>query len=159
MNKTLKRSIVSSIICHFLLILLLGVFLIGGGYGNGGGKDDRKKIVEKHNEELTEVELPNEQGEIEDNKPKNVPTHLEDDCTDFYGGIGITHILPGYTVSGVYAGYPAFNAGIKVGDRIVSNINAIRGEINTSFTLEYENETGYHKIVLIRDKICTNKVN
>lgn len=156
-NKPLLGSLVLSSIFHTLPVILF--LFLGSGSGEGGEGNDNKNIIPKKNENLTEVEIPDDVGGIEDNKPKNIPTHLEDDCKDFYGGIGITHSLPDYTINGVYFGYPAFMAGIKVGDRILSDITSIRGEVNTTLTFEYENETGYHKIVLIRDKICTEAIN
>lgn len=145
-----------SSICH-LLPLVLFIFL-GAGTGDSGSGDDNKTIIPKKNENLTEVEIPDDIGTLEDNKPKNKPMHLDDNCKDFYGGIGITHSLPSYIINEVYFGYPAFMADIKSGDRIITNINSIRGEVNTSLVFEYENKTGYHKIVLIRDKICTEAI-
>lgn len=91
------------------------------------------------------------------------PTHLADDCKDFFGGVGLMNDIRANVarnrydavVTDVYPGYPAFKAGVQVGDILIDS-DHIRGEIGSRFTLEVirNGQTLYFDI--IRDKICTN---
>lgn len=73
-------------------------------------------------------------------------------CEDWYGGIGIT----GWDrVERVYSGYPADRAGIKSGDLIISDFNAIKGKPGTPVTVTVLRGNDQLTFSMVREKICT----
>ncbi len=159
--KNMKRSLALSMFLHMLPILLF--FFLGGGDTSNGDKNKGKgqeqqagDILPKPNDKdtPTEIELVKLDGI---KKPKVVP-HEKDDCIEFFGGIGIMHGFNN-VITSAPSGYPAANSGIKPGDRVISPIELIRGEIGTEVEVSYENENGIHTVKLIRDKICTSGVH
>jgi len=172
-SKALKKGLVVSALVHLTLIAILAFTSpmgCGGGNGSGKGKgaDQNKShgmdgddledgsIIPKDKKEEPKVEI------IEENAPgKEVPEpkHAKDECPDFFGGIGVQYSAEEYgRIIDVPYGYPAYDAGIRAGDRIVSpSLGWIRGEVGTEVKVTYENTTGLHEITLIRDKICIKK--
>lgn len=157
----LRNSLTLSLLLHALPILII-LFLTGGGNNTGGGTThtkDKDSIQAKPNKdaptEVTLVKLPGKQKP----KPRTNPSvpHSDEQCDDFYGGIGIVHNYVDNTVTEAPLGYPAANAGIKPGDRILSRVDELRGTIGTEVELIYQNEDGLHQVILIRDKICLYK--
>lgn len=151
-----------SILLHSIPMLLM--LLLGSGQGNGadGGNANSKHtdngdLLPKPNDEPIEVTVTEYRGPALE-KPKPAVPHAEDNCPDHYGGIGIVHSFVDSTVTSAPEGYPAANAGIKAGDQILTPLSTLRGEIGTEVEVEYVNHEGYHKVTLIRDKICTSAV-
>lgn len=103
----------------------------GEGSNGDGGDSDNKKIITK--------------GEDGEGEP----------CDDWYGGIGIIQDFEN-EITYVAPGYPADNAGIRLGDVIVSQ-GEIRGEPGTILELTIFRKKIKLTFKLIREKICTYK--
>ena len=137
-----------SLSVHAIPVLL---FLILGGGGDSNSDKVNGLIIPKVSDSQTEVEISKSGTE------KSKPKHANQKCPTYFGGIGITHDSMNFSVLTVYEGYPAYEAGIKKGDTIITPVNDIRGEVGTELVFEYISyETGdYVRTVIIRDKICT----
>lgn len=147
-----------------MLPILLMLFMTGGGSGNGdeqdqgggqGAKQEGDILPKPSDAEPVEVQIVEIGPAVK--KKLNIP-HEADDCPDFFGGIGIMHTHIGNVITSAPEGYPAANAGIKVGDRLVTPVDGIRGEPGTEVEVTFENETGLHTVTITRDKICTSKI-
>lgn len=78
------------------------------------------------------------------------------DCPESFGGIGIHHNSVDLSVIQVVEGYPAFEAGIELGDIILSPVDSIRGTVGTEVTVLVQKKDGrVVSYTMIRDKICT----
>lgn len=164
-DKYFKRSVAISLALHMLPLVLM-LFLGGGGNGKKGDKDGKGNGSPKDNGDIapkpseqdkpTEIEIVEIKGPLK--KPKPVIPHEKDDCIQSYGGIGIMHSPYDNTVIDAPQGYPASNAGIKVGDHIITPVESLRGEPGTEVEVTFSNEDGLHTVTLVRDKICTFEV-
>lgn len=153
--------------------LLAGALLIAhmGGSGNGGSGDEAKEqakeegktdkdeseIIPKEKKAPLQVEIVENESGLTKKKPK--PKHADDKCPDFFGGIGVqySNIEPGLVIN-VPSGYPAEDAGIRAGDRIIApQLGQIRGEVGTEITVTYISSDGDHTVTMVRDKICIDK--
>lgn len=159
------KSTTYSLLIHaalFAMIAWNGFHLPGGGEGQQDGKQTpppiTAEIIDKVPDEAEEeVAIQDDEGVT----PAK-PTHLGDDCDDFFGGIGITQSgqrdLYGnqveMIVTEVHHGYPAEKAGIQVGDSLTSS-EEIRGEIGTPITVYASRNGQTLTFNMIRDKICT----
>lgn len=165
---TFLSALKRSLFVHALpLILLLIVAGTGGKTGKeagtaaSGSTPDHQTIVEKPSEttevqvELKEIKLPI--------KKRPLTKHENQDCTNFFGGVGIeigfgTSVKTGKLVAFIdqaFPGYPAYEAGLRPLDELLEDYDHIRGEIGTPVKLTYKNASGVHEVTLIRDKICT----
>lgn len=117
--------------------------------------DDHKNIVPKQVEVSLVEQEPAPDAIPEPLKPKAIKA--DDDCKDWFGGIGIRESIVGIVYE-VVNGYPAHKAGILVGDRITPvSDRDIRGEVGTLISISVyrsSTEETLH-LTLIRDKICT----
>jgi len=153
--------------------LLAGILLIAhlGGSGSGGNGDEAKEqakeegkpdkeesdIIPKEKKAPLEVEIVERVEGLTKKKP--TPKHAEDKCPDFFGGIGVqySNVEPGLIID-VPSGYPAEDAGIRAGDRIIApQLGKIRGEVGTEVVVTYISSDGEHTVTLVRDKICIDK--
>lgn len=101
---------------------------------DGGAKDDGD-IIEKS---------PLGEGEL--------------NCDNWFGGIGVMHELGSRTITNVYEGYPAYDAGIQVGDVIVSPpIGSIRGEPGTKVVIDIYRVGRFITFEIVRDRICLDE--
>lgn len=79
-------------------------------------------------------------------------------CLYSFGGIGVT--FEGFgdrTISEIHKGYPAYRAGLRVGDRILNTGN-VRGPVGSQITITFEREGVIYDVDLVRDKICVESV-
>ncbi len=74
-------------------------------------------------------------------------------CKKWYGGIGIS--LSGFLITEVVEGYPAGEAGLLVGDVVMSRVE-IRGEPGTQILLSIKRSHNMLQFTIIRQKICYN---
>lgn len=164
-----RRGLKYSLCLHGLLLLILAGHLPGCGRGGGNSdqqqkdqkqakKSDGREIVPKPDE--VQVELVNVPKEPDTPSYQKV-AHKNDDCKDFFGGIGV-HFAPldtgGYAVIKVVDGYPAAKAGIKWGTKIM-NGDEIKGEIGTMVDVIIEAPDGTRSTIrMVRDKICLGEM-
>lgn len=107
--------------------------------------------VTKESEASSQTRQSNEIVEI------NVIPKLDTDatgkqCPNTYGGVGLRY-AEGSRVLEVYAGYPAYKAGIKPGDVLYSKED-LRGEPGTKVEVTIVRDNNYININIIREKIC-----
>lgn len=110
---------------------------------------DDKEIVEKGSD------VPSSPQEITIFLGKPILAKGED-CPDgrFFGGIGIEHLALDDVIVTVIPGYPAFRAGLKVGDVLIGDIEHIEGEIGTPVTVLVRRGVEVLRFDMIREKIC-----
>ena len=132
-------SLLLSISLHFLPIVIALLLTILGG--QGGSQEDQAQYEVEPTQQNTGNITP--------------ATHLGESCQRWYGGIGITYSIdkPGYVISLVVEGYPAYSAGLQVGDEIVNDGN-IRGEPGTIAIVTYKRKNHLYTKHIQRDKIC-----
>lgn len=164
-----QKALVKSSLAHGLIIVLLVIGMLGGT-GDGKAKaqgsntpDDQQTIVEKPQEksEPTEIEVVKVES-IKKVEPPKTP-HANDKCESSFGGIGVsiasgTSLDTGLNVVYIdkaYAGYPAYEGGIRALDKLISPFDSIKGEVGTEVEVIFQNAEGVHTVKLIRDKICT----
>lgn len=162
-DKDLMRGFKWSMVVHGTFVLLLAL--------NGFRLPGRQDQAEEEKESFVQVEIidPPKKEEnvskhdLQDDGLNVAPAHASDDCTDFFGGIGITESqgLRSATdrtvivwVSEVHKGYPAEAAGIQVYDQILNN-DEIRGKIGTKVIVRILRDGQPLDFEIIRDKICT----
>ena len=119
---------------------------------NHSSNQEHGQIIPKEQDKPVEVEIVEGEG-------IGQAKHASARCRDFFGGIGIQYgpSLSG-VVAAVYIDYPAYDAGIRPDDVIVSpGLDEVKGEIGTKVTVTWQNASGRHTAVLIRDKICIQR--
>ena len=155
-RRNFKLALCLSSLLHTLPVVLM---LLLGNHDNSGefNNADSRPILPKPQDTI-EVDLNYQKGTEEAKKPK-VP-HENDNCDQFYGGIGIMNEPSGSGVMSVEPGYPAALAGIQPGDRLLADLNSIRGPVGTEITFEYIRaaDNTIHTTTLVRDKICVGEV-
>lgn len=183
--KRLKKTIpfAISLTVHAVAAILLSFNLAtNGGSGNSDQKQENGQeagiqgqndqvvpkqveveLVEPPEELLaqeSEVEVPKE----EEKKPEEGLTECENDM--WYGGIGVSQDWQTGTLQEVYAGYPADQIGLKVGDQLLSVDGfpdtaggRIRGEPGTPIEMKVfrPSTNEYLTFTFKRDKICLGK--
>lgn len=159
-SNSLRNCFLLSLVMH----LSLGLFAIAPkdtSATDDSQKNSNIKITPKTSDKEIEVETISEDDLLFDPVPeKPKPTHLQDKCESYYGGIGITRDPFTGIISEVYEGYPADRNGLKVGMQILNNESTeqILGEIGTEVIVKYLDNDGEHAITIIRDKICTTTI-
>lgn len=150
----MKKSFYLSSGLHLLLLSLLIVPHCGGSSNEdskkNGSKDDQSEIVEKGKDKSSSPQ------EIILYLGKPHTTQKGEDCPSgrWFGGIGIEHTFLDDKIFKVVPGYPAWSAGIKVGDVILGNLDAIKGEPGTPITVYVRRGIQILRFDMIRDKIC-----
>lgn len=162
-DKKVRNSFIASLLLHLLLFVLVAYKGLsqGGEEGKPQGQPDAitAEIIDKLPEEDASSSPDEGLGEV---PPVERPAHADDDCAEFFGGIGITQggqrdqfgNQVEMIVTTVHHGYPAEKAGIQVGDYIISR-EEIRGEIGTKVTVIVNRNGQILTFDMIRDKICT----
>lgn len=160
-----KRSLAQSLILHTLLIIPLVMFT-PKGTGNGdregeahGGAKDAGQIVPKEIAGETEQPKVIEVTIVDKAKPKQKhkdATKGVKECKGdaWYGGIGIQHNGLSGEVDEVVPGYPAAQAGILPGDRILGGGDDIRGEPGTEVTVVVTRHGIILTFHMVRAKVC-----
>ena len=134
-QKTITFSLVTSILFHFAFL-----YTCTSSGPNGDGDSDGKH-GRFTNEEKVNI-LPKFKSDI------SAP------CENSFGGIGVEYDYL-QVITNIPEGNPAFNAGMKIGDQIVTPLDYIRGELGTAVTVEVmRNNTEHLTFTMIRDKIC-----
>lgn len=164
--KRVKRTIpfLISLIVHLAAAILLSFNLASnGGDGNSeNGQEQGQAGMEGQNDQVVpkQVEVPKE----EEKKPEEGLTECENDM--WYGGIGVSQDWQTGTLQEVYAGYPADQTGLKVGDQLLSVDGfpdtaggRIRGEPGTPIEMKVfrPSTNEYLTFTFKRDKICLGK--
>ena len=160
-----RNALLLSITIHiFLSLLITGGNSSGEGDGKHKGRPNKNinvKIIDKPSEEENkEPPLPPKSKSkikiAKKKEPKKKAPPVE--CKDWYGGIGINQNFIDQVLI-VHPGYPAYKAGIKSGDKIISpEMSEIRGEPGTKVTIVIDRDGQILTFNLIRDKICTDKL-
>lgn len=168
MSRRIRNSIIISLLLHAVLFAVIAFQPEQvPGEGEEPPSEQQQATPEALNVEIVdppkledkEVAPPKDE---ESGDSMSAPSHLDDQCAEFFGGIGITQSTPqnqyGFpiepTVTEVHKGYPAEKAGIQVGD-ILMNSEEIRGEIGTTVTVPVMRNGQIITFKIIRDKICT----
>lgn len=165
MSKKARYSLLASLFLHLMLFAV--VAYKGLSLGEGENPDQSpppNAITAEIIDKLPEQEESSEASEegLGIVPPVERPAHADDDCTEFFGGIGITQSgrrdqfgnQLEMIVTDVHRGYPAEKAGIQVGDNLTSS-EEIRGEIGTPITVYATRNGETLTFNMIRDKICT----
>lgn len=166
-----------SLCVHGVLLALLATRGCGLGAGAQGDKgqeqgaqneqkqDENGQIAKDETIEVDIIPPPQkgpELGKAEEDG-YGPPTHTGDNCSDWFGGIGITqrYEVPHGAgerlltlVEEVHHGYPAERAGIRAGDQVLNSYE-IRGEVGTKATVKLIRDGQPLTLVITRDKICT----
>lgn len=165
----MKKYYFLSLFLHLVLVIFIA--LSGGngsGTGNGteandqkesaGNQGDNKKIIPK-NIEVTIVTQPKKGASVKKQNNSKKSAGVKD-CKGkaWYGGIGVEHNYSDSSITRVVPGYPAYNAGIKVGDVFVNlDTTTIIGEVGTNIHFTMKRTDGSYKMYnLVREKICIN---
>ena len=162
---TLKRAFKYSLALHAVLLFLMAGSPTGcGGGGKGdsdsdgkdkknGGGEKKQRIVEKPH--VTKIDLvdPSEVG-----KGKKKPKYKDRDCGKYswFGGVGLeesTSINGSKVVVNIYEGYPAYKAGVRVGD-VLGNPDILKGPPGTRVKIMYSRDGKYYAVEVTREKIC-----
>ena len=171
---TFKKALRLSIIMHIMFFLLAGGIHgcgkgQGKGKGNGDGTEetdkggagdsDGKKIEDISKPEVTEVILIERKTPMPSMEQLQKQEHERKlaQCKDSFGGIGVTHDPMTGTITTAHKFYPAWEAGIRDGDRLV-NPERLRGKIGTSVTVTLIRNGETLTFNLIRGKICVQDV-
>jgi hypothetical protein len=172
------RSFLSSAIIHGILLALLIASQSLSSTGEGDSEDQGDKGKGGYPEQPIIAEIIDKPVETKDNDPEELtappdkdgieapmePTHLDESCPEFFGGIGILQMYvytppnTGYFIQQVYRRYPAWYAGVQEGDKLL-NHSEIRGPIGSKFILMLERNGVRLDIPIIRDKICTEEIS
>lgn len=169
---TLQKSLKISTFIHLLPVILMGLsFPKGcgrGGEGNGHEEKQGQSAPEEKHEEIVEKPAPEEPAEItlieetreefELRVEKAIRKEIKE-CEPYFGGIGITYKNLKGEIGEVHKYYPAYDAGLKVGDVILSpKINGIKGEVGTPIDITYERNGVVNNVTIIRGRICTKEI-
>lgn len=159
-----KRYFTASAVLH--LMLLIPLLLAAHGKGSGKDKDgDKDGKGGRHKQETIipknapgEPEKPQEITLLILNKPKPNRGHDKESVKDckgknWYGGIGIEQNYMTGAISIVEPGYPAYRAGLMVGDKIQSP-GEIRGLPGTKLVVLIIRAGQPLLFEIIREKIC-----
>lgn len=164
-NKEVVKSTTYSFLIHAALFVLIAW---KGLHAPGEESPKQTQPPESITAEIVappkskESETSIQKVEKEEEAMLPVPSHLTDECKDFFGGIGITNkMVPNYAtnrydavVSEIFPGYPASKSGIQINDVLLDPDN-IRGEIGTHVSVPVLRNGEPITFDLIRDKICT----
>lgn len=153
---------------HLVVLLLIGGVPKGCSRGGGDGDSQEKsetqgehsqekeeQIAEKQPDvpmEITIIEQTQEERDalIEKARRKEIA-----ECEPHFGGLGIEYDGKTGIINKVYKYYPASDAGIQVGDQILSpQIREIRGEIGTDVTLVVNRNGQTFSQIITRGRIC-----
>ena len=141
MIKDYKYPILYSLLIHILPFI---------GFALRQEKRDGDADIEKGSStvHIAVVEKPLEHSKI--------TKHKKDECEKWYGGIGLTyHAGDAHTnqITKIFKGYPADEV-LLVGDIIESDIESVKGEPGTNFTIKIIRNNQHLVFILKRDKIC-----
>lgn len=133
----------------------------GGPGGQGQRPSTVKGEIVEAPKQFKDVQMQIEIVEANDKgrialKPSPAP---EQNCQDYFGGIGITHEWQWRRqeyarITQVVPGYPAWNAGLKVGDRIDILTTEIKGDIGTQVSVSVIKGGEPQVMTFTRAKIC-----
>jgi hypothetical protein len=152
----MRRYLIASVIIHLAVLLsivgLPAAQNFAGGKGDGDGKGS-PRVMRGIIPKPTEVTLLES-----DSKDKGHGRKAKQrDCTHWFGGIGI-HI--NYNeVTRVVPGYPAYEAGILVGDMLWTPVSDIQGPPGTIVVIKLVRPSTHEHLTftIVRDRICTEK--
>lgn len=160
---TKSRYFLASTLLHclpLLLILFIGPGGDGGEYRYGGNDETTGDIIAK-SVDVEIVMSVDKEGTEKKEKKKPSKGELTECIEDrWYGGIGIMQNFMDNSLISVAPGYPAFKAGLLVGDVILETSEPdIRGEPGTLLSLKvHRPSTGDTFVVnMRRDRICIDK--
>lgn len=147
----MKSAFMWSLLAHLSLILVL---LVPHCNPKISYKDDSSINIQLFDEPQA-TPGPTPQASPEQEKRDIVEAGGEGpECERWYGGIGIYHNGNNNTIERVIEGYPAYRAGLREGDRILSDNDSIIGEPGTQLILYIERDGETIEFVLTREKIC-----
>jgi hypothetical protein len=168
-DNRMRNALIASLIIHALIFAGIGLGSAGGGGGDSDkqakqeGKaevDDEGNILEKPEDKTVEVSLvpPLEKSDVPTPpQPEPKEQNKTEDCKGF-GGIGIQYSSFDGTIGQVFKGYPAYKAGLRPGDKIVSpTLREIKGEPGTKVVVHIIRYGELLEIELTRELICTDK--
>lgn len=157
---TFKRGLTLSSLIHLALLIALVLPYIKSGDGTNtepqpaGSTEKTGDIIPKESEE-EQKEIVVELVDLPKKKAQPAKGH-ECKGDNWYGGIGVVH--NGHKISEVAVGYPAYRAGVRVGDETISNIDVIRGEPGTSMNLVVIRDGVMLYFEMVREKICLEDI-
>lgn len=165
---TYKQALRTSLILHFVAFMLMGGFPKGCSRGGGDSetaehkqennhKEEKKEeIIDKPVDQPMEITIIEETEEDRENRIARIRRKEIKECTPFFGGIGIVFDSMNGRIGKVFKYYPASDAGLQVGDRIISPpVGTIKGEIGTKVAITYLRDGIEHKVTITRGRICT----
>lgn len=164
---TLKTGIKISVAVHLaFFLLILGTSKGCGSEGKGSGDTDIGSTEQNNSkdqtklEKIEDIEKPTEITLVEALPQKDTEGESEAkirkeiaECTPYFGGVGITHDPFTGKVLTVHKYYPAYDAGLKVGDTIL-NPYELRGEIGTSVIAHIIRDGISFDLRIVRGRIC-----
>lgn len=150
-----SRWLQVSTFLHCSILILLSLFK--GNGGTGAGSENDKRTISPKSIDVSVISPPpasSGMDTIEEVKKSSGETS-KSECKESYGGIGVVLTKESRIVSSVPPGWPAYRAGIKVGDRIISpDFEDVSGPAGTIVEIVFEAEDGIHTVTIIRENIC-----
>lgn len=136
-------AIAISAVTHILLLLTLLEENVNSGYNSGS---DKVTIVPRA--VTTEIRYKGK------GPGKSKPKPKKSKCKEWYGGIGIIEAMG--EIWSVYPGYPAADAGLLAGDRIIGT-EEVRGEVGTILEIDVNRGEKLLHFKITRGRICYDR--
>ena len=153
----MKRAFSLSTLIHACIVTAFILTLPKGCTGGGGdGKEHKQASGTSGEKSTTFTDAAKDDGTVEilSEGEVEVPAKQEvkKDCKESFGGIGIQMGLYGEVVE-VPEWYPAYKAGIRLGDVVLNN-ESIRGEPGTFVAVRIIRDNQELTFIIKRDIIC-----
>lgn len=155
----MKKPLSLSLVLHGLLCLLMvGSLPQGCGTGSGDDKEEHSEAQKRSAEGSDNTTLSESEGEKQDTVSIDILSREEAEaiireikCDKWFGGIGISHDYFN-VVHEAPEWYPAYQAGIRVDDRILSKVT--RGEVGSLLNVIVSRHGSVLTFNVKRGKIC-----
>jgi predicted metalloprotease with PDZ domain len=183
-DQNLKRGLTLSLFAHLAVFaLMFGAIPQGCTPGcsrksadrNGANSDQEHKQAEQESRDIVPKQVAEKEAPVEisliDNKelrkllkkkPKIKDAVRECEGDLWFAGIGVSYqALDDGLISEVFKGYPAEKAGIRVGDKLLTPLRAIRGdaaELGKAVIIKINRNGNIIDFIIVREKICIKEM-
>jgi S1-C subfamily serine protease len=155
----MNKFLIPSLTIHALI--MLGLYIkqpTEGGKGQGGGDAATQPQHKGDITSPTPIQIIEVPPKIANPKlpGKAKPKPIKQECSDWYGGIGVTIDPLTNIIRIVHPGYPAERAGLQKGDLILATSDEIIGTVGTQVVVVIERGADQYRVTMYREKICTD---